>query len=247
VVAADPDASHGSPAAPAPDPPSADVYLLKTRTPRALALAHRLERRGARVLNSASATELCQDRARMAEVAGKAGLPFPRTRAYDCPSRIAGDIGELGFPLMVKSRRSARLDVVARIDDREGLSALARSRPGHPVVVQRFVENDGWDRKLWVVDTQVYAGLRPTPLADPLPVGDKSLTEPLDPADVPEAWTALALRAGRAFGLQVYGVDLIERDGAPVIVDVNAFPGMRGMDGAPEALAALAVSAGSGR
>ncbi|MER7153274.1 alpha-L-glutamate ligase, partial [Streptomyces lydicus] len=36
--------------------PLADVYLLKARTPRALALAARLEERGAAVINSAAAT-----------------------------------------------------------------------------------------------------------------------------------------------------------------------------------------------
>lgn len=44
------------------------------------------------------------------------------------------------------------------------------------------------------------------------------------------------------FALDVYGVDLIDTgDGTPLIVDVNAFPGIRGQAGAPEALAALAL------
>lgn len=47
---------------------------------------------------------------------------------------------------------------------------------------------------------------------------------------------------GAAFALDVYGVDVIDAgDGTPLIVDVNAFPGIRGQGGAPEALAALAL------
>jgi ribosomal protein S6--L-glutamate ligase len=47
---------------------------------------------------------------------------------------------------------------------------------------------------------------------------------------------------GEVFGLDVYGVDLLDAGGgAPLIVDINAFPGIRGQAGAPEALAALAL------
>lgn len=49
-------------------------------------------------------------------------------------------------------------------------------------------------------------------------------------------------RVGEVFELDVYGVDIIETgDGAPLIVDINAFPGVRGQSGAPEALVALAL------
>lgn len=54
----------------------------------------------------------------------------------------------------------------------------------------------------------------------------------------------MALRAGEVFGLDVYGVDLLDGPGEPVVVDVNAFPGIRGQAGAPEALAALALRVG---
>lgn len=49
------------------------------------------------------------------------------------------------------------------------------------------------------------------------------------------------------FALDVYGVDIIDTGGGtPLIVDINAFPGVRGQAGAPEALAALALSRAAG-
>jgi ribosomal protein S6--L-glutamate ligase len=45
------------------------------------------------------------------------------------------------------------------------------------------------------------------------------------------------MRCRSLFGLDLYGVDLIEFDGRPVIVDVNHFPGYRGVPGAGSALA----------
>ena len=224
-------------------PIAADVYLLKARTPRALAFAEEAERAGARVLNSAAATRACQDRVRMAEIASDAGLPFPATHAFASPARLLANGPALpspGFPLMVKSRHSRRGDLVVRVDDTAALRALALEWPDESVVAQEFVDNGGWDHKLWVVDGRVFAGLRRTALDGP------SATEPIADADLPAGWAALARRVGEAFALDVYGVDVLEVEGRPSIIDVNAFPGMRTMRGAPEALAELVVRAGRG-
>ncbi|TDU79900.1 alpha-L-glutamate ligase [Streptomyces sp. KS 21] len=223
----------------------AEVYLLKSRTPGALELARELERRGAPVLNSAAATALCQDRTAMAELALQAGLPFAGTRTYG--SLAAWAAGEpLGAsPLVVKSRHSRRHDLVARVDDRARLRELADAWPQEPVVVQEFAPNSGWDHKLWAIGDRVFAALRRSELA---PQG-RGPTRPLALAELAPGWADVVRRTGEVFALDVYGVDLIDTgDGIPLIVDVNAFPGIRGQAGAPQALAALALArAGAGR
>ena len=40
---------------------------------------------------------------------------------------------------------------------------------------------------------------------------------------------AVALRVGRALGLELFGLDVIESPGGPVVVDVNYFPGYKGV------------------
>ncbi|MGW4898027.1 ATP-grasp domain-containing protein, partial [Kitasatospora sp. NPDC004240] len=214
----------------------ADVYLLKARSPRALALARGLEAAGAPVINSAAATELCQDRTAMAELARGAGLPFAATRTAD---RLA-ELADPRFPLVVKSRHSRRHDLVARVDDDAGLRALAARWPDEPVVTQPYLPSTGWDQKLWVIDGQVFAARRRSELS---PAAEDPGT-PLGARDLPADRLDLALRVGEVFGLEVYGVDLLDGTGAPVIVDVNAFPGVRGQAGAPRALAELALRVG---
>ncbi|MFE1175860.1 RimK family alpha-L-glutamate ligase [Streptomyces sp. NPDC058773] len=227
--------------------PPADVYLLKARTPGALTLAARLEEHGAPVVNSAAATARCQDRVAMAARASGAGLPFARTRAVATMAELAA-AGEPAGPLVVKSRHSRRGDLVARADDGPRLRELAADWPTEPVVVQEFTANSGWDHKVWVVDGQLFAGLRRSELAPPLvphqaPAPDgRGPALPLPAGELPESWRSVALRVGEVFGLTVYGVDLLDAGGgAPLIVDVNAFPGIRGQAGAPEALAELAL------
>ncbi|MGY4968999.1 ATP-grasp domain-containing protein [Streptomyces nigrescens] len=230
---------------PGPDLSSlADVYLLKARTPRALALAALLEEHGAPVLNSAAATARCQDRVEMAAVARADGLPFAGTRFAATLGELAAE-GSPAGPLVIKSRFSRRRDLVTRADSAVQLRELAADWPEEPVVVQEFTVNSGWDHKLWVVDGQLFAALRRSELA---PDG-RGPTLPLPVGELPASWTDAALRVGEVFGLEVYGVDLLDAGGgAPLIVDINAFPGIRGQAGAPEALAALALrTAVSGR
>ncbi|MFJ4776844.1 RimK family alpha-L-glutamate ligase [Streptomyces sp. NPDC088762] len=224
-------------AATVPDDP-ADVYLLKSRTPRALALARELERRGAPVVNSADATALCQDRTAMAELATRAGLPFADTRTYGSLAAWASG-APLRTPVVVKSRHSRRRDLVARVDDPAGLRELAAAWPQEPVVVQEFAPNSGWDHKLWAIGDRVFAALRRSELSP----GERGPARPLAVDELPDGWADLVLRAGAVFSLDVYGVDVIDTGGGtPLIVDINAFPGIRGQAGAPQALAALTLS-----
>ncbi|WBP88842.1 ATP-grasp domain-containing protein [Kitasatospora cathayae] len=210
----------------------ADVYLLKARTPQALTLASELERRGAAVVNSAAATELCQDRVRMAELARSAGLPFATTVAA---GRLA-ELADPAYPFVVKSRHSRRHDLVALVDSAARLRELVERWPREEVVTQPYVRGSGWDQKLWVVDGQVFAARRRSELS--AVEGALAAADEWEPS---AGLVALALRVGEAFGLTVYGVDLLDGAAEPVIVDVNAFPGVRGRPGAPEALAGLAL------
>lgn len=215
----------------------ADVYLLKAHTPRALTLARSLEARGARVVNSARATALCQDRKRIAGLAADAGLPVPRSWTFGSLACLPPEAPDAGYPFMAKSRHNRRDDLVARVDGPARLRELAAAWPDEPVVLQEFVPNSGWDHKLWVIAGEVFTGVRPAPVGAPPGSG---LPAPVV-RTVPDEWTELALRVGAVFGLEVYGVDLLDREAGPVIVDVNAFPGVRGPEGAAEALAALAA------
>ncbi|MBZ9594163.1 alpha-L-glutamate ligase [Streptomyces erythrochromogenes] len=234
VEVLDPATVGGAPPTPLP---LADVYLLKSRTPHALELARHLERRGAPVVNTAAATALCQDRTEMAGLALRAGLPFAATRTVGALG-VWASTARPSAPVVVKSRLSRRGDLVARADDTAGLRELARQWPQEPVVVQPYAPNNGWDHKLWAIGDRVFSALRRSELSP----GGRGPTRPLAPGELPVGWADLVRRVGAVFALDVYGVDIIDTGGGtPLIVDVNAFPGIRGQSGAPEALAALAL------
>jgi len=210
----------------------ADLYLLKSHTPAAIAVARRLEERGAAVVNSALATSRCLDRVAMARLLEGAGLPTPRTLNAGRLASVAART-DLVFPIIVKSRHSRRRDLVAKVDSAAELNALLPEWADEPVVVQEFLPGDGWDIKLWVTGDHRYAARRRTPLED----GASRETLPI--AELPADWAHILTRIAAVFDLALFGVDLLLTERGPMVIDVNAFPGFRGVFGAAEALVDL--------
>jgi ribosomal protein S6--L-glutamate ligase len=216
----------------------ADLYLLKSHAPQALAVAHVLEQRGALVVNSWAASVACQDRVLMAERMRDANLPWPFTRSFSSLRSLLDDhalLANLPFPQIIKSYYSHRGDLVAKVDNIDELEGLAPEWSQEPVVLQEFAAGDGWDIKMWVIDQQIFAARRRTPLEP----GASREDFPISPKELPAGWAHIAKEIGRVFNMRLYGIDLLMTEKGPVIVDVNGFPGFRGVPGADSALVAL--------
>src|SRR6266446_7175222 len=216
----------------------ADLYLLKSHAPQALDVAHYLEQQGALVVNSWASSVACQDRVIMAQRMHEANLPWPRTRNFPTLQELLSDpdmLASLPFPLIIKSSYSHRGDLVDKVYNVEQLRSLAGNWGREPVVLQEFAAGDGWDIKLWVIDQQIFAARRRTPLEPQASREDF----PIPAAELPTEWAHIAREIGRVFGLLFYGVDLLMIGKGPIIVDVNSFPGFRGVPGADSALADL--------
>jgi glutathione synthase/RimK-type ligase-like ATP-grasp enzyme len=220
---------------------AADLYLLKSHAPVALALAGRLEDAGHRVVNSVAATAVCLDRLRMARRLEEAVILAPRVLYTGALEGLRRSVGVAGsgrdrFPVMVKSRASRRGDLVALVRSEAELSVLCHDWAHEEVVAQEHLPNDGWDVKLWVVADRVFAARRPTPL-DP---NGEPQTLPIE--ELPREWTRLVEMVRHAFSLDLFGVDLLQAELGPAVVDVNAFPGFRGVPGAVAALVAFVTT-----
>jgi ribosomal protein S6--L-glutamate ligase len=218
--------------------PPANLYLLKSHAPQALELAAALEHEGRRVVNSWSASQTCQDRVLTTELMQAAHLPWPQTLAFSTLTAAlhqASTLESLTWPVIIKSRYSHRGDLVGKLNDLARLQALEAQWSQEPVVLQEWLPGDGWDIKLWIIDQRVFAARRRTPLEAEASRQDLPIAE----HELPAAWRELALGIGRAFKMPLYGVDLLLTARGPWIVDINAFPGFRGVPGASEALVDL--------
>lgn len=215
LVAWDPTGAFALP----PHPPEADLYLLKGDHPAILSAAACLADAGARCLNGFEASAAAADKARTLARLDRAGLPVPA-------SSVAGNADCLAAllapgPRFVKPVRGAHGEGARLL----GPGEAALAGPG-PWLVQEPVTGNGYDLKVYGVGRQVAVRrARFTP-------GRVDATrEPVERAD--PALARMAIAAAQTCELDCFGADFLVGTDGPVLVDLNAFPGYRGVDEAP--------------
>ena len=209
----------------------ADLYLLKSNTELALSLATALEALGARVLNRADVTGVAKNKALAAAVLLQAGIPTPRSLAAGRPAQLAPAL--VDGPLIVKPHRGHYGHGIVVVDEPAALPAAA----AYPdlVFAQRYLAAARTDLKVFAIGDEVFGVRKPFRPGSFLDAGEPS---PLSPEI-----EAIARRCGPAFGLELYGVDIAEAEEGPCVLEVNAFPGYRGVPDAARRLTAHVLGA----
>jgi len=202
-----------------------DLYLLKSDTELSLSMAGVLHAQGARLLNPYPACLAVRDKIVASWHLCAAGIPAPRTW-------ITNDLSLLRpfaetQPLIIKPYRGFHGAGIRIVRSRDELAALPT--PESPALVQEYIEGSGHDVKVYVIGEEVFATRKP--------FSPDSFTRPGQPSAVSDRVRDIALRCGPLFGLGLYGLDVIESPRGPVVVDVNYFPGYKGIPEAPRLLA----------
>ena len=203
-----------------------DLYVLKSGSDMALSLAGALDALGAMTLNPYPTTLQCRDRVVVNRILQAAGVPVPETF-------VAVDVASLGRlleegPLVLKPCRRAAGGSVQVVWDVDELQEIGR--PGHPVLAQRYHGPSGPDRKLYCLGNQLFGVKRVWPA--------RTLAEKVgEPFTVTPELRDMVLRCRRALGIELFGLDIIVSDGQPFVVDVDPFPGFKGV---PDAALRLA-------
>jgi ribosomal protein S6--L-glutamate ligase len=130
-----------------------------------------------------------------------------------------------GLPIIVKPVRGTSGRGIEIVSVPEDHARIGRG----PHFVQKFDRINDDDLKVYVIGDHVSIVRRPFPART---LQDK-LGTPYEDRDV----AAMALKIGQLFGLELYGIDVVETRSGPVVVDVNACPGFVGCEGAGRRLA----------
>lgn len=199
--------------------PEADLYVLKSGTDLALSLAGALHEQGAAIVNPYPAAVACRDKVVASRVLQRAGVPVPETWVTTRPRDLSGLLD--GGSLVVKPSRGSQGRGVTVVHTPDELAAWPEVF-GEPLIVQRWHRPDGVDRKLYCIGDQVFGVLRTFPA--------RSYSDKVGrPYPVPAHVRDIVLRSGAAFGLRLFGVDVVESDGEPYVVDFSSFPGFKGV------------------
>jgi ribosomal protein S6--L-glutamate ligase len=204
----------------------ADLYLLKSYSQLALEYAGVLDDAGASLINNYCACALSRNKIVGAQILARAGIPSPDTWTASDRNLLKSLLKD--GPIILKPHMGWRGEGVQIIRtaaelDRADLSCA-------PLIAQRFVENIGnEDLRLYVAGEHVFATRKP--------FSRTSFSVPGRAVPVSDELRDLALRTGRAFGLTLFGLDIIESRQGPVVIDVNYFPGYLGVPAAQVAVA----------
>lgn len=199
------------------------------------AVLRQFEMMGCYTPNPSDAILRARDKLRAHQILAKAGIGLPATVFGDNPDDTADLLRMLGPPphviklnegtqgngVILAERLSASRSVI------EAFSGLYAN-----FLVQEFIgEAKGADLRCFVVGGKVVAAMRRKAkkgeFRSNLHRGGTASAVKLS-----EAETGTAIRAAKAMGLNVAGVDLIRSDRGPLVLEVNSSPGLEGIEGA---------------
>lgn len=203
-----------------------DLYILKSGTEMALSLAGALHAAGAPLLNPYPTAAMMRDKIVATRILQAANAPMPDTYVTAHPNQLAPLLDD--GPLVLKPYRGSEGKGVHVVWDADELDDV-RTNAG-PVFAQRYHKPEGRDHKIYCIGEQVFGVRRIWPA--------KTYEEKLgEPFTITPELHEIALRCGRAFGLELFGLDIIVSDARPFVVDISSFPGFKGV---PDAALRLA-------
>jgi RimK family alpha-L-glutamate ligase len=191
-------------------------------------MLYKLERLGFFMVNPPTAIEHCVDKYDILAVLEDAGVPVPRTAATESVAEALKAFKELGGDVVVKPIFGSRGMGATRVVDADIADTIFKAITFHHgvIYIQEFVPHGTSDIRAFVVNDRVIAAMRR--VADGWKTNYSRGARPT-PTTLSSEFEDLAVKATKAVGAKVAGVDILEGPEGPKIVDVNSQPGWKGL------------------
>ncbi len=194
------------------------------------AVVRQFEMQGAWTASSSIAITRARDKLRSQQILTKAGVDTPKTLV----SRNTTDIDELleqiGLPVIIKLATGTHGNGVVLAETKKAAKSALQAfylynEDGTNVLLQEYVkESAGTDIRAFVVGSRVVASMQRQSLDDDfrsnLHKGGEGTSIKLTAEE-----KRIAVRAAKAMGLHIAGVDLMRSARGPLVLEVNASPG----------------------
>jgi len=186
-------------------------------------------------LNNSDGISRSRDKLRSMQLLSRAGVGLPTTSFAHDSLDINGILEVVGGPpVVVKLLEGTQgVGVVLAETQKAAESVISAFRQlDANFLVQQFIrEADGADIRALIVSGEVIAAMRrqgpPGEFRSNLHRGGRAEMIELTPNQ-----KATAVRAAKAMDLNVAGVDLIQSDDGPMVLEVNSSPGLEGIEAA---------------
>jgi len=212
-----------------------DALIVRTMPPGSLEqvvfrmdVLARLEAQGVLVINSAKAIECAVDKYLATSKLAADGLPVPQTVVCQDSEAAMEAFDALGGDVVVKPLFGAEGRGIVRVSDPDLAFRTFRTleRIQSVLYLQRFVEHEGYDVRVLVLDGVILGAFKRRSPSDFRTNMARTATG--ESHDLTDDECELATRAVRVTGATFGGVDLLyDRSGACYVLEVNAVPGWR--------------------
>jgi RimK family alpha-L-glutamate ligase len=191
-------------------------------------LLYRLERIGILVVNPSHSIERAVDKYYALTLLEEQGLPVPRTAVTESPGAALRAFHELGGDVVVKPLTGSRGIGSTRVSDPDVADRVFRAVAFQNGVLylQEFIQHGFSDIRAFVLGDRVLVSMRR--VAEGWKTNVSRGAKPM-PVKLDEDLQELAVRASEAVGCIVSGVDILESEEGPKVIEVNSQPGWMGL------------------
>jgi ribosomal protein S6--L-glutamate ligase len=197
------------------------------------AVVRQFEVMGVFTANESQAISRSRDKLRCLQILSREGIGLPVTGFAHSTQDIDGLIDIVGgTPLVIKLLEGTQgIGVVLAETHQAAKSVIEAFRDlDANILVQEFIkEAEGMDIRCFVIDNKVVASMKrqgaPGEFRSNLHRGGTAEPIKLTPEE-----RSTAVRAAKAMGLRVAGVDLLRSNHGPVVMEVNSSPGLEGIE-----------------
>ncbi|WP_165423748.1 ATP-grasp domain-containing protein [Ktedonosporobacter rubrisoli] len=197
-----------------------DAYVLKTVSDGpGLSILEAAEAIGLPTINNSRAIHMVRDKAIATAYAHAHGIPTPLTY-FVAQTQLLEQVPEKDYPLVIKPANGSSgrgVNLVHSPTELKALQAVTRPAKGNFWLAQHYINNTGFDIKVYVTGKEVYSVAKRSPLHPEIDVDKQLIPITLELRN-------LALRVGAIFGLDIYGLDVIQTEEGLMVVDINDFP-----------------------
>jgi ribosomal protein S6--L-glutamate ligase len=197
------------------------------------AVVNQFEVMGVPVVNTSTSILRARDKLLCLQLLTRANVDLPRTAVIRSTEDLDEAIDQVGgIPVVLKLLKGTQGIGVMLAESREGLESILQAfwSLEHIVLLQEFIaESKGKDVRAFVVGDKVVGAMRREArigeFRSNIHRGGTGRAVKLSKEDQEHV-----LEATRVLGLQVAGVDYLESNEGPKIIEVNASPGFQGLE-----------------
>ena len=194
------------------------------------AIVRQFEMQGTWTTSSSIAITRARDKLRAAQILTKAGIDTPRTFVSRNTTDIDALLDHIGTPMIIKLATGTHGNGVVLADTKKAAKSALQAfylynEDGTKILLQEYIEvSAGTDIRAFVVGSKVVASMQRQSLDDDfrsnLHKGGEGKAIKLTDEE-----KKLAVRAAKAMGLHIAGVDMMRSKRGPLVLEVNASPG----------------------